>query len=290
MQMNPFSRIISGVMNWGSWGARLSIQQMERQIDFCVALGITSFDHADLYGGYTTEAEFGRAFRTAGINRDQVQLISKCGIQMPCEARALPLKYYDYSAKHLQYSIENSLKALKTDYLDLLLLHRPSPLLEPESIAESVQKLLKQGKIKSFGVSNFTPSQIAWLQNEIKPAWNQIECSLTHEAPFFDGSVDYLSAHKMGVMAWSPLGSYYKLQDSKTKRITDCMRALKAKYNCAEDQLLLAWLLKHPSKLHPVLGTTKPERIKKSLEALEINLELTDWFLLLKASQGEGVP
>ncbi|MEL0072824.1 MAG: aldo/keto reductase [Flavobacteriaceae bacterium] len=290
MQMNPFSRIISGVMNWGSWGARLSIQQMERQIDFCVALGITSFDHADLYGGYTTEAEFGRAFRTAGINRDQVQLISKCGIQMPCEARALHLKYYDYSAKHLQYSIVNSLKALKTDYLDLLLLHRPSPLLEPESIAESVQKLLKQGKIKSFGVSNFTPSQIAWLQSEIKPAWNQIECSLTHEAPFFDGSVDYLSAHKMGVMAWSPLGSYYKLQDSKTKRITDCMRALKAKYNCAEDQLLLAWLLKHPSKLHPVLGTTKPERIKKSLEALEINLELTDWFLLLKASQGEEVP
>ena len=290
MQMNPFSRIISGVMNWGSWGARLSIQQMERQIDFCVALGITSFDHADLYGGYTTEAEFGRAFRTAGINRDQVQLISKCGIQMPCEARALPLKYYDYSAKHLQYSIENSLKALKTDYLDLLLLHRPSPLLEPESIAESVQKLLKQGKIKSFGVSNFTPSQIAWLQNEIKPAWNQIECSLTHEAPFFDGSIDYLSAHKMGVMAWSPLGSYYKLQDSKTKRITDCMRTLKAKYNFAEDQLLLAWLLKHPSKLHPVLGTTKPERIKKSLEALEINLELTDWFLLLKASQGEEVP
>ena len=290
MQMNPFSRIISGVMNWGSWGARLSIQQMERQIDFCVALGITSFDHADLYGGYTTEAEFGRAFRTAGINRDQVQLISKCGIQMPCEARALPLKYYDYSAKHLQYSIENSLKALKTDYLDLLLLHRPSPLLEPESIAESVQKLLKQGKIKSFGVSNFTPSQIAWLQNEIKPAWNQIECSLTHEAPFFDGSIDYLSAHKMGVMAWSPLGSNYKLQDSKTKRITDCMRTLKAKYNCVEDQLLLAWLLKHPSKLHPVLGTTKPERIKKSLEALEINLELTDWFLLLKASQGEEVP
>ena len=290
MQMNPFSRIISGVMNWGSWGARLSIQQMERQIDFCVALGITSFDHADLYGGYTTEAEFGRAFRTTGINRDQVQLISKCGIQMPCEARPLPLKYYDYSAKHLQYSIENSLKALKTDYLDLLLLHRPSPLLEPESIAESVQKLLKQGKIKSFGVSNFTPSQIAWLQSEIKPTWNQIECSLTHEAPFFDGSVDYLNAHKMGVMAWSPLGSYYKLQDSKTKRITDCMRALKAKYNCSEDQLLLAWLLKHPSKLHPVLGTTKPERIKKSLEALEIKLELTDWFLLLKASQGEEVP
>jgi predicted oxidoreductase len=289
MQMNPFSRIISGVMNWGSWGARLSIQQMERQIDFCVALGITSFDHADLYGGYTTEAEFGRAFRTAEINRDQVQLISKCGIQMPCEARALPLKYYDYSAKHLQYRIENSLKALKTDYLDLLLLHRPSPLLEPESIAESVQKLLKQGKIKSFGVSNFTPSQIAWLQNEIKPAWNQIEYSLTNEAPFFDGSIDYLSAHKMAVMAWSPLGSNYKLQDSKTKRITDCMRTLKAKYNCVEDQLLLAWLLKHPSKLHPVLGTTKPERIKKSLEALEINLELTDWFLLLKASQGEEV-
>ena len=288
--MIPFSRIISGTMNWGAWGAQMSTSQMERQISYCVDLGITSFDHADIYRGYTTDAEFGRAFYNLGIQRDRVQLISKCGIQMPCEARALPLKYYDYSAEHLQFSTENSLKALKTDYLDLLLLHRPSPLLEPEIIAQSVQKLLKDGKIKSFGVSNFTPSQIALLQQEIKPTWNQIECSLTHEAPFFDGTVDFLREQHIGVMAWSPLGSYFKIQKSKAKRIADCMQNLKVKYKCEEDQLLLAWLLKHPSKLNPVLGSTKPERIKKSLEALEINLEITDWFLLLKASQGEEVP
>lgn len=290
MQTSSFSRIISGTMNWGSWGAKMTTTQMEDQIKFCVDLGITTFDHADIYGGYTTEAEFGRAFYASKIQRDRIQFISKCGIQMPCEARPVSLKYYDYSKTHIYESIDNTLKALHTDYIDLLLLHRPSPLLEAKVVAECIQKLLKDGKIKSFGVSNFTPSQIAVLQQEIKPLWNQIECSLTHEIPFFDGSVDYLKSQNIGVMAWSPLGSYFKIQNSKTKRIADSLNALKEKYNCDEDQLLLAWLLKHPSNLYPVLGTTKSERIKKSFEALKINLELSDWFLLLQASQGKEVP
>ena len=288
--MNPFSRIISGTMTWGAWGAQMSPLEMQQQIERYYALGITTFDHADIYGGYTTEAEFGAAFRKTKIVRDQVQFITKCGIQMPCEARPLPIKHYDYSAKHIQRSVENSLKLLQTDYLDLLLLHRPSPMLEIEAVAQTITKLKKEGKVKTFGVSNFTPTQIQLLQKEIPPMWNQIECSLTHEIPLFDGTLDFLNAQNIGTMAWSPLGSYFKKDSKKKSRIKECLDSLCQKYNCSEDQLLLAWLLSHPSKIYPVVGTTSTERMEKALQASTVNLELTDWFLLLEASQGKVVP
>ena len=209
---------------------------------------------------------------------------------MPCEARPLPIKHYDYSAKHIQRSVENSLKLLQTDYLDLLLLHRPSPMLEIEAVAQTITKLKKEGKVKTFGVSNFTPAQIQLLQKEIPPMWNQIECSLTHEIPLFDGTLDFLNAQNIGTMAWSPLGSYFKEDSKKKSRIKKCLDSLCQKYNCSEDQLLLAWLLSHPSKIYPVVGTTSTERMEKALQASTVNLELTDWFLLLEASQGKVVP
>ena len=288
--MNPFSRIISGTMTWGAWGAKMSTVQMQLQIENYLSMGITTFDHADIYGGYTTEAEFGAAFSRTSIPREQLQFITKCGIQMPCEARPTAVKHYDYSSNHIQKSVENSLKALQTDYIDLLLFHRPSPLLNVETAAQIIQKLLEEGKIKSFGVSNFTPAQIALLQKELHPSWNQIECSLTHENPLFDGTIDYLSAHKIGVMAWSPLGSFFKEKNSRVTRIKQVMGSLCEKYDCSEDQLLLVWLAQHPSKIHPVVGTTSAQRIKNAISALEIKLELTDWFILLKASQGVEVP
>lgn len=289
-QMNPFSRIISGTMTWGAWGAKMSTVQMQRQIENYLSMGITTFDHADIYGGYTTEAEFGAAFSRTSIPREQLQFITKCGIQMPCEARPMAVKHYDYSSDHIQKSVENSLKALQTDYIDLLLFHRPSPLLNVETAAQIIQKLLEEGKIKSFGVSNFTPAQIALLQKALHPSWNQIECSLTHENSLFDGTIDYLSTHKIGVMAWSPLGSFFKEKNSRVIRIKQVMGSLCEKYDCSEDQLLLAWLAQHPSQIHPVVGTTSAQRMKNAISALEIKLELTDWFLLLKASQGVEVP
>jgi predicted oxidoreductase len=187
-------------------------------------------------------------------------------------------------------SVEQSLKNLKTDYLDVLLLHRPSPLMDAEIIAKVIQELQIEGKIKSLGVSNFTPSQMDLIKKEVPIQWNQIECSLTREHPLFDGSLDYLKVHGLGAMAWSPLGSYFKENSPQEKRIQKTMQPLLTKYNCSEDQLLLAWLMHHPSHIYPVVGTTSVHRLKNALDAEKIKLEITDWFLLLEASMGEALP
>ena len=288
--MKPFSRIISGTMTWGDWGKKLSLSEMQELIEIYFSYGISTFDHADIYGGYTTEADFGNAFKTCSIDRENVQFITKCGIQMPCEARPLNVKYYDYSSSHIRLSVENSLRNLKTEYIDLLLLHRPSPLMEASEICDVFYKLREEGKVNQLGVSNFTTSQIKLLQKEISLNWNQIECSLSHETPLFNGVLDYLKTQNIGVMSWSPLGIYFKSDLPKKRRIKKVITPLCKKYNCSEAQILLAWLLQHPSKIYPVIGTTSSDRIKKAIEATKINLDLTDWFLLLEASMGKPLP
>ena len=277
-------------MNWGVWGKNLSEILMTELIEKSVSLGINTFDHADIYGGYTTEKSFGNALSLSKIDRESIFLISKCGIQYPSDKRPLKVKYYDYSKGHIRFSVENSLKNLKTDYLDVLLLHRPSPLMNPKEISEEVDKLKEEGKIKSFGVSNFTNSQIKFISKETKVLWNQIEFSLTNNHPMIDGTLDYLQENKIGVMAWSPLGSFFKEKNEKQKRITILFNELSEKYNCTHDQLLLAWILKHPANIYPVLGSTNPNRLKLAVNAIKINLEIDDWFLILKASDGKKVP
>jgi len=288
--VNAFSRIISGTMTWGEWGSKFSKNEMQYLLEETVDLGINTFDHADIYGGYTTESAFGAAFKSSAVKRDAVFFISKCGIQMPCEARPLAVKHYDYSAAHIRMSVENSLRNLNTDYLDVLLLHRPSPLMHAETIAKITQELKQEGKIKQLGVSNFTPSQMQLIQKEVALEWNQLECSLTHEDGFFDGTLDHMKIHDIGAMAWSPLGNYFKENGTKKERISKCMRSLCEKYNCKEDQLLLAWLVYPPAKIYPVVGTTSAKRLASSIAALDIPLERMDWFLLLEASMGEPLP
>ena len=277
-------------MNWGVWGKNLSEILMTELIEKSVSLGINTFDHADIYGGYTTEKSFGNALSLSKVDRESIFLISKCGIQYPSDKRPLKVKYYDYSKDHIRFSVENSLKNLKTDYLDILLLHRPSPLMNPKEISEEIDKLKEEGKIKSFGVSNFTNSQIKFISKETKVLWNQIEFSLTNNHPMVDGTLDYLQENKIGVMAWSPLGSFFKEKNEKQKRITILFNELSEKYNCTHDQLLLAWILKHPANIYPVLGSTNPNRLKLAVNAIKINLEIDDWFLILKASDGKKVP
>ena len=277
-------------MNWGVWGKNLSEILMTELIEKSVSLGINTFDHADIYGGYTTEKSFGNALSLSKIDRESIFLISKCGIQYPSDKRPLKVKYYDYSKDHIRFSVENSLKNLKTDYLDVLLLHRPSPLMNPKEISEEIDKLKEEGKIKSFGVSNFTNSQIKFISKETKVLWNQIEFSLTNNHPMIDGTLDYLQENNIGVMAWSPLGSFFKEKNEKQKRITILFNELSEKYNCTHDQLLLAWILKHPANIYPVLGSTNPNRLKLAVNAIKINLEIDDWFLILKASDGKKVP
>ena len=277
-------------MNWGDWGKKFSIPQMRGLIEKAVDIGIHTFDHADIYGGYTTEKGFGEAFKTSYLDREEVQFITKCGIQMPCEARPLPVKYYDYNSSHIRLSVENSLKNLNTEYIDLLLLHRPSPLIDENIINETIRKLQREGKVIEFGVSNFIPSQMDLIQQNISLAWNQIECSLTHEVPMFNGTLDYMKINGVGAMAWSPLGKYFKDNSSQKKRIKKILLSLCEKYNSNEDQILLAWLLLHPSKIYPVVGTTSLKRLKRAFESIKIKLEINDWFLLLEASMGKPIP
>ena len=288
--MPKISNIISGTMGWGSWGHNLNLKEMENLIKTCYELGINTFDHADIYGGYTTEAEFGKAFLNSGINRSDVFFISKCGIQYPSEKRKLALNYYDYSKEYIIKSVETSIKYLNADYLDLILLHRPSPLMDANEIASAIDHLKNQGKIKAFGVSNFEFSQIELLKSNCEIELNQIEFSLTNNKSAFNGLFDYLLTNKIKAMAWSPLGTYFKSKDDKSKRIKKVLKSLMEKYDASEDQLLLAWIMNHPLKISPVIGTTNKERIKAAIESLNINMEKSDWFSLLVASQGHKVP
>lgn len=286
-----FSKVIAGTMTWGQWGKQLSKQEMINLMHHCVENDIHTFDHADIYGDYSTEADFGHAFAESGIDRNNIELISKCGIQYLGKSRPeLKVKHYNYTKEYIIWSAENSLKHLKTDYLDLLLLHRPSPLMQPEVIAEAVSILKKEGKIKSFGVSNFTPSQTDLLNKYVGVDVNQIEFSLTQHTAMHDGTLDHMTLNNIQPMSWSPLGYVFKEDTEQTRRIHKQLGALLDKYNATEDQLLLAWILKHPSNIIPVVGTTTKQRLKDSYAATKIDLELEDWFLILVACQGHKVP
>lgn len=277
-------------MSWGSWGKQLSEHEMATLMHHCIANGIHTFDHADIYGGYTTEADFGKAFANSGIKRDSIQLISKCGIQYLCENRNNKVKHYDYSKEYIIKSAETSLGHLKTDYLDLFLLHRPSPLMHPETIAEAISQLKSQGKIKAFGVSNFTTSQTELIANSVDVSVNQIEFSLTQHSAMHNGSLDQMLLKNIAPMAWSPLGTIFKTANEQTRRILELMETLMPKYDATADQLLLAWILRHPAGIIPVVGTTDKQRLANTVRATAIQLELEDWFLLLTASQGHKVP
>jgi len=277
-------------MTWGVWGKNFNENQVIETMHHCLEQGITTFDHADIYGDYTTEKMWGDAFAKANIARENIQLISKCGIQMLGEARPENrVKHYQYDKKYIISSAERSLKELKTDYLDLFLLHRPSPLMDSSEIGEAVEYLKTSGKIKDFGVSNFTNSQVDLIQSNADITANQIEISLTSTNSFTDGTLDTLMSQGVIAMSWSPLGTIFKEDNDQNKRILKKLDTLSKKYNATQDQLLLAWLLKHPARICPVIGTTTKQRITNAAKALEINLDLQDWFELLESSIGRRV-
>ncbi|WP_339664275.1 aldo/keto reductase [Maribacter arcticus] len=284
-----YSRIIAGTMTWGKWGKKHSTKEMIELMNHCLENNITTFDHADIYGDYTTEEQFGKAFTESSIKRENIQIISKCGIQFDAEERSNKVKHYDYNKDYIIWSVERSLKMLRTEYLDMLLLHRPSPLMNPSEIAAAISKLKKEGKIKQFGVSNFTPSQIKLIEKETKVDANQVEYSLSSNEVMNDGTLDDCIINERLAMSWSPLGNYFREESQANKRIKNVLSDLTKKYNATEDQLLLAWILKHPSKIHPVVGTATPKRLKLAMDAVNIEMELQDWFALLEANEGNEV-
>lgn len=289
IQHSEYSKIIVGTMNWGSWGASLTTKEIANRIENAFELGMTTFDHADIYGDFTTESAFGKGFKSSGMSRASVQFISKCGIALENESRGTQTKHYNYTYQYIINSVQRSLEELQTDYLDLLLLHRPSPLLDPLEVEQAVNTLLDKGHIRSFGLSNFSPSQTDLLRQKLPVSAHQLEISLRANAPLFNGDLDCCVSNDIAPMAWAPLGGLMSgaaLSPVAEKAFLD----LEKKYSIPRDSLLLAWLLKHPSGIHPVIGTTKLARYKNAIKALEIDLEIEDWFYLLAAFRGVDVP
>ena len=284
-----FSELIAGTMRWGIWGANHSVKEIQKLIDVCVEENITTFDHADIYGGHTTEELFGNAWKDMDLKRENLQFISKCGIVMNSDKKPSALKYYNYDKDYILNCVDESLSNLKTDYLDTLLLHRPSPLMNPEIIAEAFTVLKNAGKVKEFGVSNFSVSQFELINQYVPLVTNQIEISVNEISSFENGILDQLMSKGLRPTAWSVMGSYFSDQSDENIRIKKVIVELCDKYNAEENQILLAFILKHPSKIIPVIGTSKAETIITLSQTLQIDLDLEDWFRILESIRGKEV-
>lgn len=290
MSKTVLSPIIAGTMNWGIWDKNLSTTEIEHMIHVCLENKITTFDHADIYGSYTTEADFGKAFAAGKIAREKIQLISKCGIQHVSENRNNKVKHYDYSKDYIIWSVENSLKNLHTDYLDVLLLHRPSPLMQADEIAEAVAKLQSEGKIIDFGLSNFTSSQTELIRQKTTVSYNQVQFSATNHEAMLDGSFDYMQLHNIRPMSWNPLGTVFREDNAQTRRLKKLLAKLVSKYHLGADTILLSWIMQHPAKVIPIAGTVNVARIQSLLKAADLQLEKEDWFAIWSESMGTDVP
>ena len=284
-----FSELIAGTMRWGIWGANHSVKEIQKLIDVCVEENITTFDHADIYGGHTTEELFGNAWKDMDLKRENLQFISKCGIVMNSDKKPSALKYYNYNKDYILNCVDESLSNLKTYYLDTLLLHRPSPLMNPEVIAEAFTVLKDVGKVREFGVSNFSVSQFELINQYVPLVTNQIEISVNEISSFENGILDQLMSKGLRPTAWSVMGSYFSDQSDENIRIKKVIVELCDKYNAEENQILLAFILKHPSKIIPVIGTSKAETIITLSQTLQIDLDLEDWFRILESIRGKEV-
>jgi predicted oxidoreductase len=264
-------------------------------IQRCVDLGITTFDHADLYGDYTCEGLFGDALKLEPALRSRIQLVTKCGIKLVSKNRPEHrIKHYDTSYDHILKSIDRSLQQLRTEYLDLLLIHRPDPLMDADQVAAAFTDLKQSGKVRHFGVSNFLPSQFELLSSRLTfpLVTNQIEISVMHLDAFADGTLDQCQRLKAIPMAWSPLGGGQLFSNSpKAVRLQRALAAVAQQLDHASiDQVALAWLLAHPAKIVPILGTGKLARIESAIKAEQFNLTREQWFTIWTASTGVDVP
>lgn len=278
--------LIAGTMRWGNWGAKMTTQQYAGIISKWIDCGVNEFDLANLYGDYSCEKEFGNAFRNLNVSRESVCLISKMGIETPSVPRGNSVKHYNYSRNHIVGSVEQSLRDLQTNYLDVLLLHRPSPLLELSEVAAAITDLISSGKIRSFGVSNFLPEQIDWMLKQVKVEHNQISFSLSDYSAMENGYLEAFASRALHVSAYSPILNLV----NTSRDLKELLVIFAEKYNVTEATVCVAWVLKHPLVASCIIGTSRIDRIQEVRHALDIDLELQDYFKLWEVARGTKVP
>ena len=273
---------------WG-WSAPQRLEWLSA----CIDCGVSSFDHADIYGGYSVEALFGEALALNPALRKQMQLVSKCGIQLISAARPEHrVKAYDTSALHIERSVEQSLQDLRTDYLDTLLLHRPDPLLDADVVAEVFQRLQRAGKVLAFGVSNFTPMQFSLLHSRVPLVTNQVECSPLQLSPLHDGTFDQAQQLRIAPMIWSPLagGKIFSSDEAAALRVQATLKAIALRFEVSVATIAYAWLARLPCRPHVIVGSSRMTAMHEALAGQTLHLDAPSWHEIWAAGAGREVP
>ena len=284
------SPIVAGLWRLGDW--QLDVSQRVRWIEQALELGITSFDHADIYGDYGAERLFGEALKAAPALREKMQLVTKCGIRLCSPRLPYRLNHYDTSPAYVRAQVEQSLRNLHTGELDLVLIHRPDYLMDADELADTFAALTREGKVRHWGVSNHSASQFALLHARHPLSTNQIEMSPLHLHALDDGTLDQAQQLGLRPMIWSPLGGgrLFTGEDAQARRVREEMSAIAMRLGVSLATLAFAWVLRHPSRPHPITGTGRLEGLREAVAALNVRLEPEDWYAIWTASKGHPVP
>ncbi len=284
-----FSRLIYGMWHLAE-DSDTSPKHVEAKIQTCLDQGITTFDQADIYGGYTAETVMGKALKANPSLAKQMELVTKCNILVDAGRHSgTRVKHYDTSRDHIHASVDTSLKEMGVEHIDLLLIHRPDPFMDHHITGASLDELVASGKVGSIGVSNFRPWDWDLLQSAMKNqlVTNQIEISLKEVAPFANGDLAFHQRHGHRIMAWSPLGGGDLM--SGNSAVSTVIERLAAENIADHAAVAVAFLLAHPAGILPVLGTNTLSRISAISNALKVNLDRQDWFELYEAALGREV-
>lgn len=284
------SRIVAGMWRMTEWG--MSVDQRIAFIEQCLAMGVTSFDHADIYGNYGVEGLFGEALRAQPSLRDRMELVSKCGIKLMSSKRPQHrIQHYDTTRAHIITSVEETLRQLHTDRLDLLLIHRPDPLMDFDEIAETFALLKGTGKVLHFGVSNFSRHQFEALNRRVPLVTNQVEFSPLHTAPMFDETFDGLQDLRIAPMIWSPLagGRLFNATDTNAENLRLVIKDIADRLHQPFASVVFAWIMQLPSRPIPITGSGRIEAIQVAVAGTGFTLERDDWFRILRAARGHEV-
>lgn len=285
------SRLVYGMWRVGD-DADTSPAHIRAKIEACLAQGITSIDQADIYGDYSAESLLGACLKDSPGLRDKLEIVTKCDIVAPAgRYTSARVKHYDTSPAHIAKSIETSLSEMAIDHIDLLLLHRPDPLMDTEATGRALDDAVASGKVRAVGVSNFRPWDWSLLQSAMSTplATNQIEMSLAEHSAFTNGDLAYLQERKVAPMAWSPLGGGSLFAAGAEGALRSEVSKVALKNGVEEAAVAVAWLLAHPARILPVLGTNRLERIAAISDALKVEMDRETWFELYTAALGREV-